>query len=75
MQISNYGNLSFISSEAVNLCFCDENGDPDCTRNTHSISVLRGNSFSFPVAAVDQVRHPISATIMSSIQELALAEN
>ena len=77
MRISNYGNLSSISSEAVNLCFCDDNGDPDCTRNTHSISVRRGNSFSFPVAAVDQVRHPVSATIISSIlgSGLALAEN
>lgn len=75
MQISNFGNLTSISSEAVNLCFCDENGDPDCTRNTDSISVLRGNPFSFPVAAVDQVRRPVSATIMSAIQGLTLAEN
>ena len=77
MQISNFGksNLTSISSEAVKLCFCDKNGEPDCNKNTCSIYVVRGDPFSISVAAVDQVRHPVSATVTSAIQGLALAEN
>ena len=76
MEISNIDKteLGRISSLPVNLCFC-ENGEPDCDRTTLPVQVRRGDRFSVTVAAVDQVRHPVSATVQSSLQELTLPES
>ena len=78
-QISNIdvigSNLTSVSSEAVNLCFCDTNDRPDCSKTRSSMQVVKGDPFDVSVAAVDQIRNPVPATVTSRIQGQPLAEN
>ena len=68
-------NLS-ISSGPVKVCHCD-NKEYVCELNyTLSKSVRKGEVFTVPVVAVDQVSRPVNATIQSSLNhsESGLAE-
>ena len=65
-----------ISSDPVRVCLCftaDQNND--CPHQ-HYTEVKKGQTFTLPVAAVDQVGQPVSATIQTSLHftESGLAE-
>ena len=65
-------NLNTISSEPLRVCLC-ENNMPDCTQQSYSIRVKRGDEFSVPIAAVDQVNQTVTATVQSSFRQLTLS--
>ena len=59
-------NLS-ISSDPVRVCLCfsaDQNND--CTHQ-HYTEVKKGQTFTLPVVAVDQIGQPVSAAIQTSL--------
>ena len=59
-------NLS-VSSDPVLVCLCfsgDQNND--CTHQ-HYTEVKKGQTFTLPVVAVDQIGQPVSATIQTSL--------
>ena len=58
---------SDIGSGPVQLCFCN-NGVPDCNHHPQTIRIAKGKGFPISLVAVDQVGHPINATIHSSLQ-------
>ena len=57
-------NISDIGSEPVQLCFCKDNL-ADCNYQPNPIRVNKGKGFSIELVAVDQVKHPVNATIHS----------
>ena len=75
MEIVIDANLS-VSSDPVRVCLCfnaDQNND--CPHQ-HYTEVKKGQTFTLPVVAVDQVGQPVSATIQTSLRftESGLAE-
>ena len=58
--------MSEIGSRPVQLCFCI-NEEPDCHYQPNPVSVTKGKKFSIKLIALDQVSHPINATIHSSL--------
>ena len=65
-----------ISSDPVRVCLCfnaDQNND--CTHQ-HYTEIKKGQTFTLPVVAVDQVGQPVNATIQTSLHftESGLAE-
>ena len=58
-----------ISSKPVKVYLCINN-EPDYTCNGPVIHVERGESFIISVVAVDQVNHPLNATIMASLSSM-----
>lgn len=70
--ISNIMNFDTVYSEPVRLCLC-RNNEPDCSQPVIHIQVVQGNEFTVgPIAAVDQVRHPVTAIVMSAFNESGL---
>ena len=68
--------LSLVSSDPVQVCICfnaDQNND--CPHQ-HYTEVKKGQTFTLPVVAVDQVGQPVNATIQTSLHftESGLAE-
>ena len=62
-------NMSEISSEPVQLCFCKPNGvDTDCDYQPDPVRVIKGKRFSIKVAAVDEVGHLVSTRIHSRLR-------
>ena len=64
--------LSNISSESmsslpVGICFCTNNGVPDCSYQPPPIKVRKGETFNVFLVAVDQVNRSIEANIISSL--------
>ena len=59
-------NMSAISSEPVQLCFC-KSGIPDCNYQPDPIRVIKGKKFFVEIVAVDQVGHYIDANIHSQL--------
>ena len=64
--------LSNISSESmssppVGICFCTNNGEPDCSYQPPPIKVRKGEMFNMFLVAVDQVNSSIEANIISSL--------
>ena len=55
-----------IGSQPVQLCFC-ENSKPVCDYEPGPVRVIKGKRFSVELIAVDQVDHPVNATIYSSL--------
>ena len=53
-----------ISSDPVKLCFCI-NGTQNCSYPHYMISAKKGEKRTVELAAVDQVEHPVNATIHS----------
>ena len=54
-----------ISSHPVKVCFCRDK-QPDCNYQPPLIQVKKGENFSVPLVAIDQVKNIISAIIYSS---------
>ena len=62
--------LDTVYSEPIRMCLCQD-GTPDCSLSIPPIEVKQGNEFTIgPIAAVDQVGHPLSATVMSAFSKL-----
>ena len=73
-EISNLIDLKNISSKPVQVCLCNNN-QPDCSSQTHSIQVKRGDIFTLCVAAINQIGMPTNAMIQSRFQNLYMSEN
>ena len=54
-----------ISSLPVQVCFCNEHGQPDCNHQPPAIHVKKGESFTLSLAALDQADHAVEANITS----------
>ena len=69
--ISNATALDTISSLPIQICFCnsDVNGlsEPDCSYQPPTIKVKKGEAFTVPLVAVDQVNHSVDASIINSL--------
>ena len=75
LEITTIRNLSTVSSQPVRVCLCN-GSNIDCSRAIHYITVTRGNAFTIPLVAVDQVEHPVTATVvLSSDNSLELPES
>ena len=75
LEITNIKDPSTVSSKPVRVCPCNGNL-VDCSRRIYDISITIGDTFTLPLAAVDQVEHPVVATvILSSSNNLTLSEN
>ena len=56
-----------ISSLPVRICFCKGESEPDCGYLPPTIKVKKGETFTVPLVAVDQVNHSVDANIISSL--------
>ena len=65
--ISNLTSLDTISSLPVRICFCKSDSEPDCSYQPPTIKVRKGEAFTVPLVAVDQVNHSVEANIISSL--------
>ena len=59
--------IESISSLPVRICFCNKEGEPDCSYQCPSIKVKKGETFTVSLVAVDQVNHTKPASIISSL--------
>ena len=59
--------LGTISSLPVRVCFCKSESEPDCDYQPPTIKVKKGEAFTMPLVAVDQVNHSVDANISSSL--------
>ena len=59
--------LDTISSLPVRVCFCKSESEPDCDYQPPTIKVKKGEAFTMPLVAVDQVNHSVDANIISSL--------
>ena len=64
-----------ISSEPVRVCLCTNN-TANCTSQSLSIKIKKGETFQVSLVAVDQMDQPVNATIQTSLHftESGLAE-
>ena len=53
----NQSNISIISSNPREVCFCSDNGIPDCSKVSQSLSASAGKIISFAVAVVGQLHN------------------
>ena len=65
--ITNITALGTISSLPVRVCFCKSESEPDCSYQPPTTKVKKGEAFTMPLAAVDQVNHSVDANILSSL--------
>ena len=65
--ITNINTLGTISSLLVRVCFCKSESEPDCSYQPPTIKVKKGEAFTMPLVAVDQVNHSVDANIISSL--------
>ena len=54
-----------ISSLPVQVCFCNDHGQPDCNHQPPAIHVKKGESFTLSLAVLDQADHAVEANITS----------
>ena len=59
--------LKSISSDPIQICSCRD-GWPDCNYQPCPIKIMKGESFTISVAAVDQANQPVPATVYSSFE-------
>ena len=59
--------LDTISSLPIRVCFCKSESEPDCSYQPPTIKVKKGEAFTMPLVAVDQVNHSVDANIISSL--------
>lgn len=64
--ISNVANLDSISSLPMQVCFCTA-GVINCSLRTVTVRVKKGETFSLKLTAVNQVKSPVTAGIVSSL--------
>ena len=62
-----------VASDLLRICFCQEDV-VNCSYELPPISAKKGEKFTIPVVAVDQVNHTISATVRSVARDGALGE-
>ena len=62
--------LDSIASQPVQVCFCTNEGQPDCSYQPPHIKVKKGETFTVSLVAVDQVNHSVDANIISSLTSL-----
>ena len=72
--LSNISNLALqisaldtISSLPVRVCFCVNESSYNCSYQPPPFSVKKGEVFTVPLVAVDQVNHSVEANIISSL--------
>lgn len=67
--LSNIVNFDTVYSKPTRVCPC-QNNVPNCSLSLSSIEVKQGNSFAVgPIAAIDQVGHPLTAQVISAFRE------
>ena len=66
LNTSNLDNIDTITSNPVRICFCKD-GQTNCTFQPSVIQVKKGETFNVSLVAVDQVDHPVNATIVSTL--------
>ena len=59
--------LESIASSPVRVCFCVD-GFPDCDHQPQMKTVKKGETFSMKVIAVDQIGHPLSTNVTTSLK-------
>ena len=69
-EISSYtteiSSRSRISSQAFRICFCDENMQPNCDRQTPHFTVRRGEIFTITAVAAGQGNFPVQSEIRAN---------
>ena len=65
--MANITALDTISSLPVRICFCKSESEPDCSYQPPTFKVKKGEAFTMPLVAVDQVNHSVDANIISSL--------
>ena len=67
--LRNISNITMdsVSSLPVSVCFCTNEGQPNCSYQPPSIKVRKGHTFTISLTAVDQVGHSVEANITSSL--------
>ena len=63
-----------ITSDIVNICFCDDQQRPDCSTRYKNISALRGESIRITVTTIDQQKNFKSSFIRSCDDSTLLGE-
>ena len=71
-ELSNITALDTISSLPVRVCFCksDSESEPDCSYQPPIYEVKKGEAFTVPLVAVDQVNRSLDANITSSLSSI-----
>ena len=59
--------LDTTSSLPVRVCFCKSESEFDCSYQPPTIKIKKGEAFTMPLVAVDQVNHSVDANIISSL--------
>ena len=52
-----------ISSLPISVCFCNNQGQPDCNHQPPAIDVKKGETFKLSLIALDQAENPVEANI------------
>ena len=68
--VSNVAAIDTLASLPVRVCFCNSESEPDCSYQPTTIKVKKGKTFTVPLVAVDQVKRPIEANIISALSSL-----
>ena len=63
--VSTFTNLS-LSSGPVQVCFCINN-EHNCSLQSHTVWVKKGEAFKVSLVAIDQVHNPVNASIQASL--------
>ena len=68
-EISNITALDIdtISSLPVQVCFCNTESESNCSYQPTTVKVKKGEAFTVPLVAVDQVNHSVDGNIISSL--------
>ena len=67
-KVINDSSVYQISSRPVRICPCVD-GHPNCTIQEHPLyKVKKGEKFTISLVAVDQLEHPVSATVQSLLR-------
>ena len=70
--ITDFTDFNTVYSQPVRVCAC-LNDKPDCNKKLLPVSVKQGNGFTVgPLVAVDQVGHPVTATVNSYFDDDAI---
>ena len=59
--------LDSIASSPVHICFCNSQGQQDCSYQPPPVVVKKGETFTVSLVAVDQINNSISTNIISSL--------
>ena len=57
--------LDSITSLPVQICYCNDQMQPDCNYQPPPIQIKKGGELTVSLIAVDQVKHPVEANITS----------